>query len=749
MVKNLFTKYKYKLIFKDKTPRIVLYERYNVNDFIDNFDYIMSYLEKTTSHDGHGHRRGDTRLQNGIKVKQYAKGKNARSCLCIGASFDIETTKVNDTLTFMYGWQFGLDNIVIWGDTFEEVIILFDFLKEKLQYKKSQRLLVFVANLGYEWQFIRKYLNVTKAFLKEKREPIEIEHNDFIILKECLSWGGSLNKLAQDYTDLIKLKGDLDYSIYRESYYDFTQESEWQYIDFDVLTLTHFAIWYYDTFSDGYNMTKPITIQSSIRNTFYQNAKDTQELLDVQKCFFSDYNDYKMLMKWVYRGGFVHANRYFIGEEITADKYPSLWSYDFTSSYPSVMCSEKFPYKFNKVLDKNKYNINYVLGANLEDNAYIGHFVFYNLESTTSQTIESTSKTVNGVTEKTNNTKIDNGRIESTPICEVWLTDQDILTYNEFYKWSSCICLDLWSSKKKYLPKYIINELIKKYFAKDYNKKHDLPYAQEKAILNSLYGVCVAKLPIGEITLDSENNTICNTDNISIEEYEQLFKDTYEKDISNEKKTLLPQWGVYVSAYARRNLLSTVYKLESTGNPVIYCDTDSIKFLDYNNGLSIIEEYNKIQELKIKAFCKRNNADFKIFYDLGAFDCEYKDGIIGFKTLGAKRYLHVYDKSGKRHYTCTVAGLPKNDYIRRYKPQHDDNYKEYLHPFEDGLEIEKTSKLTSTYTDELQSFTDRQGNVRFVPSCITLNDCSFKLGLNGVWILYLLGLGSSKFEQRN
>lgn len=753
MIRPLFKKYYYKVITKDDTQKLVLYERYNVRDFINNFEEITKQFYKKTDKHSKG-KNGQTDLQYSISSKTYANGKNARSCLCLACSFDIETTKVNDHLTFMYGWQFGIEDIVVWGETFEEVIELFDFLKLKLQFKKSQRLLCFIANLSYEWQFIRKYLNVTKAFLKEKREPIEIEHNDFIILKECLSWGGSLEKLAHDYTDIVKLKGDLDYSIYRESYYDFTQDEEWQYIDFDVLTLTHFARWYFNEFSRGSRMIKPITIQSSIRNTFYERGKDSQELQKVQRSFLETAEQYKILVNYVYRGGFVHANQYYIGEHITEETHPKLWSFDFTSSYPSVMCCERYPYKFSKCLDKTKYNFNYLLKSNLDDYAYIGHFIFYDVKAKTSQTIESTSKALNKITEKDPKNKIDNGRIQETPFLDVWLTEQDMLSYSEFYTFSKSVCLELWQSKKDYLPKYIIDELIERYFAKDYNKKHGLNYAIEKAILNSLYGVCVAKLPVGEIKVFNGDcfSTIDRDEEETDEEYkeriEQMYIDTYNDDISNEKKTILPQFGVWISSYARRNLLATVSRLEATGNPVVYCDTDSVKFLDYNNGRQIIEEYNKKQTEKIKAFCKRTGADFNIFYDLGSFDCEYKNGIKAFKTLGAKRYLHVYEDKKSLHYTCTVAGLPKKDYISRYKPENDKDYKTYLHAFKDGLMIEKTSKLTSTYTDELQSVVLRDGSTRFVPSCVTLNDCSFKLGLNGVWVLYLLGLQGSKFENR-
>lgn len=721
------------------------YYRYEVQDFMIRFsqhfnEYVGLFVNDCTHRN---HKKGLNDLEKRLFYHRIGGGKNCITLIELHCGFDIETTKINDNLTFCYGWQFSINNIVVWGHRLDEVVTLFDFLETQLKTSKSTRLIVWVANLGYEWQFIKKYLNVTKSFLKEEREPVEITHNDFIILKECLSWGGSLEKLAKDYTPLRKLKGDLDYSIYRESYDEFTSEQEWRYIDFDVLILSEFGKWYFKTYVIG-NKTKPVTIQSAIRNNLY-NASTDEERARVQNCFLKDYRDYLTLVNNVYRGGYTHASKMIIGENVRG-----LWSYDFTSSYPSVMLCEKYPYKFTRVIDKKKWNEKYII-SNTTDNAYIIHCIFTNIKSTTNHSIESKSKALNKITPD-NKTIIDNGRICACPVLDVWLTEQDFLTYKEFYKWDNMKILDLWSSKKDYLPRYIIDELTRLYIAKDTLKKNKKNYALEKSYLNSTYGVCVARLVVDEIQLDSDNNAYSEIKTLSEEEKEQRIKEVYEHDIGNPKKVLLPQWGVYISAYARRNLLSTLYRLETTGNPVAYMDTDSIKFQDLNNGKSIIEEYNAKQQSKIKKMCTKYNLDFNIFYDLGAFDCEYENGIKLFKTLGAKRYLHVYEEDEILHYQCTVAGLPKKDYISRYKPENDKDYISYFEPFKDSLTIEKTSKLTSCYEDEPQQFTGRtyyKNQTLYVPSCVTLNDCSFSMSLDTNWCNYLITLGISKFAQRN
>lgn len=215
------------------------YYRYEVQDFMIHFNEYTSIFVNDCAHRNHKKSLND--LQKSLFYHRIGGGKKCTSLIELHCGFDIETTKINDNLTFCYGWQFSINNIVVWGHKLDEVVTLFDFLETQLKTSKGTRLIVWVANLGYEWQFIKKYLYVTKSFLKEEREPVEITHNDFIILKECLSWGGSLEKLAKDYTPLRKLKGDLDYSVYRESYDEFTSEQEWRYIDFDVLILSEFG----------------------------------------------------------------------------------------------------------------------------------------------------------------------------------------------------------------------------------------------------------------------------------------------------------------------------------------------------------------------------------------------------------------------------------------------------------------------------------------------------------------------------
>lgn len=105
--------------------------------------------------------------------------------------------------------------------------------------------------------------------------------------------------------------------------------------------------------------------------------------------------------------------------------------------------------------------------------------------------------------------------------------------------------------------------------------------------------------------------------------YYDTKKDWYSEDLTNneileklqeEKKAafLSFAYGVWITAYARNNLLRNVIKLDEY---VIYCDTDSMK-LKKGYDIEVINYYNNFVENKIKAVSKILNIDIDRFAPL-------------------------------------------------------------------------------------------------------------------------------------
>ena len=77
--------------------------------------------------------------------------------------------------------------------------------------------------------------------------------------------------------------------------------------------------------------------------------------------------------------------------------------------------------------------------------------------------------------------------------------------------------------------------------------------------------------------------------------------------MKNKKDFLIFRGGVYVTAYARRNLLEIVRKLDKY---IVYCDTDSAKLIEGFDE-NVIIEYNQYVESKLKKISKLLKIDFE------------------------------------------------------------------------------------------------------------------------------------------
>ncbi|MFW3388156.1 UNVERIFIED_CONTAM: hypothetical protein RF648_19395, partial [Kocuria sp. CPCC 205274] len=166
--------------------------------------------------------------------------------LNIPCGFDIETTSqtVGDTkVAHMYIWMIGLghNNGVYYGRTWEEFVETMELISRTLNLGKNKRLVVYVHNLAYEFQFMRKLLEWEDSpFSIDERKPIKalctlgIEFRDSYILS-----GMSLAITAKNLVKhkVKKMAGDLDYSKPRHHETPLTSE-EMGYCENDIVIIT-------------------------------------------------------------------------------------------------------------------------------------------------------------------------------------------------------------------------------------------------------------------------------------------------------------------------------------------------------------------------------------------------------------------------------------------------------------------------------------------------------------------------------
>lgn len=149
----------------------------------------------------------------------------------IPAGFDIETSSFyneKDLKTaIMYEWTFGIgwvandsfQTMITYGRTWRQFEVFLDAVALILDLNPvNRRLVVYIHNFPYEWQFIRKRFNWNKVFFLDERKPVYAIADNGIEFRCSLKLSGkSLANTAKDLTkyQAEKMVGDLDYNLIR------------------------------------------------------------------------------------------------------------------------------------------------------------------------------------------------------------------------------------------------------------------------------------------------------------------------------------------------------------------------------------------------------------------------------------------------------------------------------------------------------------------------------------------------------
>lgn len=636
----------------------------------------------------------------------------------IPCCFDIESSsyknKNGNKRATMYIWQIGFlvnsTQYYVYGRTWKEWELFISRLKQRL-YLTTYKFIIYVHNLAYEFQWIYSHIYLTKIFSRKKRHPIYCESDNLIFKCSYFLSNYSLRSLAKErgYTQ----KENMDYSLIRLSCTPLIQgELDYALIDTKIICeYIQDEIRKNDTIQDI-----PLTSTGYARRYCFNYISEHENMFSYQKWLKGILPTNPKLFELLYTGysgAFTHANYKNVHRTLC-----DVNCVDYSSDYPGIMCRKKFPMLF---IEANPEKLSYYGGK-----AKIMKVTFYNIKAKTSHSVISRHKcSIPG--QNDTNCLIDNGRIREAPELTTVLTDLDFDIIQKFYKFDKMKIHELWISDYKYLPKNLILAVLDLYSNKTKLKgvigKEDV-YQRSKELINSVYGMSVTN-PLNDEVLFEWGEWYTEKQDISV----GLQK--YEK---NRKIFTAYQWGVWVTAWARWELLNTVYKI---GDDVVYCDTDSIKYL--NNHDDIIAEDNKRIISENDAVIKYYELDKTLFYPktikgkekpLGVWDVE--ESYKYFKTLGAKRYCFSYqddffnankeDLKTDDNFFITVAGLPKDTgkaailKIARKKDMSPFDVFSYDIPTEENYTLkissDETGKNTLSYHNETFSecVTDYLGN---------------------------------------
>lgn len=605
-------------------------------------------------------------------------------------SFDIETTfyvKDNMKLASMYMWQISINHVFIYGRTWTDMVKLFALISDEYGLGPKRRFVIYVHNLSYEFNWIHKYFEWIKVFAREEGSPIRALTTTGIEFRCSYQLSGkSLRSLCADY-NLPTRKGHLNYLVMRFWWSELEQETI-EYARSDVFAVEEYVktqIERCGTIAD-IPYTRTSYVRRAVKDACYA-AKGYKSFISNLKILSVD--NYSALRR-AYQGGFTHANSWRVGRV-----YNDVGSYDLTSSYPAVMCSELFPMStpelFTTLLQDEYLQL-------IKTHAVVADFEFWNLESKTeidniisaSKCWELSGARRNGILYD-GKYVADNGRIDSCDRCCITLTEVDFMLVQRFYTIEKWRVFNAYVYKLGYLPKPIIDVILSAYAKKTELKGVDgreQDYLIGKEYVNAIYGMTVTDICRDDVCyLPNHTWTTLNAD----------VAKKIDKYHGEYQRTLYYPWGVYVTAYARKNLLQTMLEV---GDDYLYSDTDSIKLLNPNRHIDIFNRYNerirtKVSDCLIHYSIPVEKAspldNYGTPHPLGVWDFEgYYDK---FKCLRAKCYMTL--QNGKLK--TTIAGCNKEgggDYMATF----DDPFA----AFEWGLDIpaDYAGRMVALYIDE-------------------------------------------------
>lgn len=666
----------------------------------------------------------------------------------------------------VYAWMLAIRGKCVLFRSWEGFLEALARMAKHYKTSLTRRLIVWVHNLAYEFQFMRRRLDWHDVFSVGDREVVRclcrngIEFRDSLILAKL-----SLEKVGEDL-ETYKIKkqvGSLDYEPIRTPETPLTPE-EVHYCVNDCLVLNAY-IWE-KCAADG-DITKiPMTDTGYVRrhtrrlclkpgrekkNGVSYRTHDYQKLMRSLTLSVSDYRIYKA----AFAGGFTHGCWEKFGvvfQDERTDEGAPWWldrrvsSADETSAYPAHMLAKKYPMTRPVYVEDIK-TLGDAWAYKRAGYALAFKCRIWGLESRFRwEHVLSRSK---GVIPEICRYSEDNGRLIDCEYLETAMTDVELEYLQHFYKIQHMEIYECRVSKYEYLPREIIEATLFFYAGKTTLKGVEdrvQEYLKLKGELNSEYGMMVMDI-VRQICTYTPGDEWKFT-NPQDKEISELDEEMAQYNDDPQRFTFFP-WGVWITAYSRARLLRMIgWELYSDH---VYCDTDSLKHLYHFRHVRGFEEDDARMTAEIEACLDYYGLDRELMRP------ETKDGVkkpIGvwddegtykrFKMLGAKRYLaEAWDKkTGAWVVEATVAGCRKKSLSEWLRGEVDDvNQPAEIRrdPFEvfdiDLIVPPKISgRMISTYIDEpfVGVVTDYLGHEAVISeeSAVSLMPSAYKMSIS-------------------
>ena len=673
-------------------------------------------------------------------------------------SFDIETTSMyqdEQKRAFMYVWMLDIFDCTIIGRTWQEFVSTINTIVMHFNLANvKRRAIIYVHNLAYEFQFIRKWFKWHKVFSLSRRKPLYALTRTGIEFRCSYRLSGYKLEKVGELVGIEKLTGHFDYSKIRHSKTPLTTD-EIKYCVHDVKIVCAYIRQKMKEDDNNISLL-PLTKTGYVRRYVREYT-----LRGKNRCFYKNAirsltleTEEYLMAKRAFAGGYTHASVIHSGIECE-----DVTSFDFSSSYPTVLIAEKYPMtkgrKIEDISEEEFYDL-----MSRDDLCCIFTITLKNVH----QTFPCESYLSESRCRDIENSVINNGRIVKADSLTTDITNVDFNIISEVYKFDLSKIGHLYVYECYYLPTSFVECILHFYNVKTQLKDIEdkkTEYMNGKENLNALFGMCVTDIVRELIEYDTDAGWI-PPKKLTKEEYNEFVSNQLDKENEKKGRFLYYLWGVFCTAYARKNLWTGIRECKSD---YIYSDTDSVKILNYEKHKPYFDAYNEEILSKLETALNYHKLPVSLIYPknikgktkpLGIwdFDGHYKR----FKAVRAKSYIYQYDDGT---FGMTVAGLCKRDRTKPITPDTQLDAIDYLLQNGDPIEQfkgystedeeepmkipkEYTGKLTHTYIDEPFSIIveDYKGIKCAVheKSCIHLEPTSFKMTLAEAYSKYLKGV---------
>lgn len=712
------------------------------------------------------------RVCNMEKLKPDPYYRKCHKYYEVPAALDIETSKTGTDpkkdFAFVYLWALAVGEFVVYGRSAEELADFLPTLRAELRLSIDFRLVVYVHFLKYEFHFLKRYLNVESAgfIARSAHEPLRVLCNDCIEMRDSYAYTEQPLEMLGREIGLHKVEG-FDYDEIRTPQTKLRPD-ELEYQETDVLILTR----YFQRECNFYGGISRIPLTATMRGKrVISQALDSYSdaikwRVYAQQLDPREEHDKAVLhlLHIAFFGGFNFCNKLQAGRTIE-----NAYGVDIDTSYGAQCLFHRFPRKRFKPLPtmpggivppgmlddiinarghyKNKALLITVefdgLEARVPELAFLPIYCKNYIQRSIDRKRSYKSKHLSGC--------------DYTLTC---LTDVDFRLVCKWYKWQDMKIHSILGAQYAPLPEYVVSAIVQMVAQKKATKaelrevrkyrpiteEENAEYHRIKSMVSRIYGIFVQDPLRMNYTFDSKTGEVIPAGITGLE------------DTENEKKKkfnpVLYQWGVWVSSWARFEILSVLEKLAAIGVPdgherngvkwnrkVLYSDTDCLKWYKIGaEAFDVVNEYNEKKEKRLEDFCTRRGVNIEWLRGLGCLDLEHYTHV---KCIGMKQYAEIQLIDGNPNFDYHVAGLPRQDYQKRQDGttynrgctyfDKWENPVEKLEHFTPDLQIPaEESHLNATHCiDELREgcITDRDGNCMHISarSCIILTPQAFKL----------------------